>query len=389
MIKRGLQKKIINSLNNFPVVGILGSRQVGKTTLALEIRSHYPNTSIYLDLELPSDLSKIAEPELYLNQHRDSLVIIDEIQRMPSLFPVLRALVDQDRKPGRFLILGSASPEMIKKSSESLAGRIIYHELPPFHISEVGQDERVLQSLWLRGGYPLSYLAESEEDSLAWREAFIRTYLERDIPQLGIRVPALQLRRFWLMLSHSHGRLWNASQIAGSLGVSAPTVRHYLDILAETFIVRQLQPYLPNLKKRLVKTPKVYIRDSGLLHALLNIRIIDDLLGNPYLGSSWEGFALEQVWNALPDDWPKYFYRTSAGAEIDLLVFPPGAGPVAFEMKYTGAPRLSRGYHTGFNDLGCDQGFVIYSGKAVYPLAKKVSALPLASVTKLKEIMKR
>lgn len=387
MVSRDLEKQVIVSLQDFPVVGILGSRQVGKTTLAHEIRSRYPDTPVYLDLELPSDLSKIAEPELYLNQHRNSLVIIDEVQRMPSLFPVLRALVDQDRKPGRFLILGSASPEMVRKSSESLAGRIIYHELPPFHISEVGQDDRVLRNLWLRGGYPLSYLAKSDEASFTWREAFIRTYLERDIPQLGIRVPGLQLRRFWLMLAHSHGRLWNASQIAGSLGITAPTVRHYLDILTDTFIVRQLQPYLPNLKKRLVKSPKVYVRDSGLLHALLRIPTTDDLLGNPYLGSSWEGFALEQVWNALPGDWPKYFYRTSAGAEIDLIVFPPGAGPVAFEMKYTGSPRLPKGYHIGFGDLGCHQGFVIYPGKEVYPLAKKVSALPIAAVARLTEII--
>lgn len=389
MVKRKLQEQIVASLNNFPVVGILGSRQVGKTTLALEIRNHYPGNSVYLDLELPSDLSKIAEPELYLNQYRDFLVIIDEIQRMPSLFPVLRALIDQNRMPGRFLILGSASPEMIRKSSESLAGRIIYHELPPFHIGEVGQDDLAVQNLWLRGGYPLSYLAETDTASLAWREAFIRTYLERDIPQLGVRVPALQLRRFWLMLSHSHGRLWNASQIAGSLGVSAPAVRRYLDILGETFIIRQLQPYLPNLKKRLVKSPKVYIRDSGLLHSLLNIRTIDELLGNPYLGSSWEGFALEQVWAALPDDWPKYFYRTSAGAEVDLVVLPPRAGPIAFEMKYTAAPRLPRGYHIGFSDLKCDQGFVVYPGKDVYPLAKKVSALPLASAARLREIVKQ
>lgn len=388
MINRGLEKHVVASLQNFPVVGILGSRQVGKTTLALEIRSHCPDTSVYLDLELPSDLSKIAEPELYLNQHRDSLVIIDEIQRMPSLFPILRALVDQDRKPGRFLILGSASPDMVKKSSESLAGRIIYHVLPPLQISEVGQDDRVSWSLWLRGGYPLSYLAKTDEASFAWREAFIKTYLERDIPQLGIRVPALQMRRFWLMLSHTHGRLWNASQIAGSLGITAPTVRHYLDILAETFIVRQLQPYLPNLRKRLVKSPKVYVRDSGLLHALLNIRTTDGLLGNPYLGSSWEGFALEQVWNALPDDWPKYFYRTSAGAEIDLIVLPPGTGPVAFEIKYTGSPRLARGYHLGFDDLGCHQGFVVYPGKEIYPLAKNISALPITSVARLAEIMK-
>jgi len=387
MIQRELQKKIVASLQNFPVVGILGSRQVGKTTLALEIRSHYSHATVYLDLELPSDLSKIAEPELYLNQYRNSLVIIDEIQRMPSLFPVLRALVDQDRKPGRFLILGSASPEMVKKSSESLAGRIIYHVLSPLQISEVGQDDRVLRKLWLRGGYPQSYLAKTDEASFTWREAFIRTYLERDIPQLGIRVPALALRRFWLMLSHSHGRLWNASQIAGSLGITAPTVRHYLDILSDTFVIRQLQPYLPNLKKRLVKSPKVYLRDSGLLHTLLNIRTIDDLLGNPYLGSSWEGFAVEQAWNALPDNWPKYFYRTSAGAEIDLIVFPPQAGPVALEIKYTASPKLPRGYHIGFNDLGCQQGFVIYPGKEVYPIAKNISALPMASAGRLTEII--
>lgn len=387
MISRALEKQIVISLQNFPVVGTLGSRQVGKTTLALEIRKHYPDTSVYLDLELPSDLSKIAEPELYLNQHRNSLVIIDEIQRLPSLFPILRALVDQDRKPGRFLILGSASPDMVRESSESLAGRIIYHVLPPLQISELGQDDGVHWSLWLRGGYPLSYLAKTDESSFIWREAFVKTYLERDIPQLGIRVPALQMRRFWLMLSHSHGHLWNASQIAGSLGITAPTVRHYLDILADTFIVRLLQPYLPNLKKRLVKSPKVYVRDSGLLHTLLNIRTIDGLLGNPYLGSSWEGFALEQVWNTLPDDWPKYFYRTSAGAEIDLIVLPPGSGPITFEMKYTGSPKLSRGFHLGFDDLGCRRGFVVYPGKEIYPLAKDVSALPITSVARLAEIM--
>jgi hypothetical protein len=387
MISRALEKQIVTSLQNFPVVGILGSRQVGKTTLALEVRRHHPDTSVYLDLELPSDLSKIAEPELYLNQHRNSLVIIDEIQRMPTLFPILRALVDQDRKPGRFLILGSASPDMIKKSSESLAGRIIYHVLAPFQISELGQDDRVYWSLWLRGGYPLSYLAKTDESSFVWREAFIKTYLERDMPQLGIRVPALQMRRFWLMLAHSHGRLWNASQIAGSLGITAPTVRHYLDILEDTFIVRRLQPHLPNLKKRLVKSPKVYVRDSGLLHTLLNIRTTEGLLGNPYLGSSWEGFALEQVWNALPDDWPKYFYRTSAGAEIDLIVLPPGSAPIAFEMKYTGSPKLSRGYHIGFDDLRCRQGFVVYPGQEIYPLAKEVSALPITSVARLAEIV--
>ncbi|KFZ44540.1 ATPase, partial [Smithella sp. D17] len=313
MIKRKIKGIILKSLKTYPVVGILGSRQVGKTTLAKAIKEMVRTDAIYLDLELPSDLNKLQDAELYLRQFEKSLVIIDEIQRMPSLYPLLRALVDQNRIGGRFLILGSASPELIRHSSESLAGRIIYHELTPLNLFET--DAGKLKNLLLRGGYPNSYLAKNDDESFIWRESYIKTYLERDIPQLEIHIPAMQLRRFWTMLAHSHGQLWNASKIAGSLGISAPTVRRYLDILESTFIVRQLQPYHNNTKKRLIKSPKVYIRDSGLNHALLRIKTLDDLTGHPSVGASWEGFVIEQIVSLLPENSQYYFYRSNAGAE--------------------------------------------------------------------------
>jgi len=245
---------------------------------------------------------------------------------MPGLFPVLRSLVDANRKNGRFLILCSASPELRRQSAESLAGRIIYHELEPLSADEVGPEKESMQKLWLRGGYPLSYLAAGDTESLRWRDAFISTYLERDIPQLGIRVPAAALRRFWQMLSHLQGRVWNASQLASGIGVSPPTARHYLDILQDTFMVRQLQPYFRNIKKRIIKSPKIYLRDSGLLHALLHIDSRETLLGHPVAGPSWEGWVIEQLVNMLPPGWEFYYYRTAGGAEIDLVLLPPGGG---------------------------------------------------------------
>ncbi|MBM4135294.1 MAG: ATP-binding protein [Nitrospira sp.] len=381
MIARKIQQTIERSLKKYPVVGILGSRQVGKTTLAHFIRKNFGGKSVYLDLELPSDQNKLQDPELYMGQFKDTLVIIDEIQRMPSLFPLMRALVDQNRIAGRFLILGSASPELIKHASESLAGRIIYHELKPFILEETGYSN--IQQLWLRGGYPLSYLSENDDASFTWREAFIKTYLEMDIPQLGIHVPAAQLRRFWTMLAHSHGQLWNASQIANSLGISAPTVRNYLDILAETFIVRQLQPYYFNIKKRLIKSPKVYIRDSGLLHALLRIRTIEDLQSHPSLGSSWEGFVIEQIIGLIPESWQAYFYRTNAGAEIDLLLFDDKNKPIAIEIKYSASPKVMRGFWNAYEDLSCERGFVIYPGEETYPLGNNVFALPVKEIIKI------
>jgi len=374
MIRRKIRRAILDSLKKYPVVGILGSRQVGKTTLAKMIQADIKQKVVYLDLELPSDQNKLQDPELYLRQFTDSLVIIDEIQRMPSLFPLLRALVDQKRAGGRFLILGSASPALIKQASESLAGRIIYHELTPFTLEETGYDS--IQKLWLRGGYPESYLVQNDDDSLTWREAFIKTYLEMDIPQLGIRVPAMQLRRFWTMLAHSHAQLWNASQIANSLGLSAPTVRNYLDILGETFIARQLQPYHFNTKKRLVKSPKIFIRDSGLLHALLRIRTFEDLQAHPALGSSWEGFIVEQIIGLIPKNWQAFFYRTSAGAEIDLLLLDARNRPVAVEVKYSTSPKVSKGFWIACEDLSCGKGFVVYPGEESYPIRNNVFTLP-------------
>lgn len=379
MIKRSLQDKIVTSLAQFPVVGIIGSRQTGKTTLAKWIQKQTKN-AVYLDLELPSDQNKLREPELYFNRYGNALVIIDEIQRLPSLFPVIRALVDQNRIPGRFLILGSASPDMLKKSAESLAGRVVYHELPPFQLDEIGNKNDRVTQLWLRGGYPDSFLAADMKSSLNWREAFIRTYLERDVPQLGIRVPAGQLRNFWSMIAHNHGQLWNASQIANSLGISAPTVRHYLSILEATFLVRQLRPFHTNMKKRLVKAPKVYIRDSGLLHSLLGIESMDDLQGRPLIGHSWEGFVVEQIVAQLPPRWQPYFFRTAAGAEIDLLLAHSGKKPVAVEIKFAAAPDVGKGFRNACLDLQCRKEFIVYPGREAYPLGKTTIALPLMQI---------
>ena len=382
MIRRKIQEAIERSLKKYPVVGILGPRQVGKTTLAKMIKEGITGKRvIYLDLELPSDLNKLQEPELYLSQFLDTLVIIDEIQRMSSLFPLIRALVDKKRIEGQFLILGSASPEFIRHASESLAGRIIYYELTPFTLHEIGYEH--IHKLWLRGGYPLSYLSENEDDSFAWRESFIKTYLEMDIPQLGIHIPAVHLRRFWTMLAHSHGQLWNSSQIANSMGVSAPTVRNYLDILVDTFIVRQLQPYYLNIKKRLRKSPKVYIRDSGLLHALLGIRSFENLQGYPSAGNSWEGFIIEQILGIMPEGWQPFFYRTGAGAEIDLFLINRKNEPVAIEVKYSASPRVSRGLLNALRDLSCKKVFIVYPGEESYPLGNNIYSLPVKDIIRI------
>jgi hypothetical protein len=295
----------------------------------------------------------------------------------------MRALVDRKRSGGRFLILGSASPEMIKHASESLAGRIVYHELSPFTLAETGLKRR--EQLWLRGGYPLSFLAGNDEESSAWRASFIRTYLEMDLPQLGIRVPAPQIRRFWTMLAHVHGQLWNASRIAGSLGITAPTVKHYLDILEETFVARVLAPWHSNAKKRLIKSPKVYIRDPGLLHALLRIATIEDLRSHPIAGSSWEGFVIEQLLGILPRDWQAHYYRTSAGAEIDLLLQDRRNRPVAVEIKFSATPQVTKGFWIAMDDLSCKKGYVIYPGDEAYPIANNVMALPLSDMNKILE----
>lgn len=384
MIKRRLEPILLASLRRFPVVGLVGSRQVGKTTLARAVARRF-GEPVYLDLERPSDAARLADPELYLEAREKRLVVIDEIQRNPGLFPVLRSLVDARRKNGRFLILGSASPDLSRQAAESLAGRVLYHELSPFTLEEIGGGQRPARmTLWNRGGFPGSYLAANDARSLEWREAFIDTHLQRDLPALGVRVPAASLRRFWEMLAHYHGQIWNASKIAASLGVTAPTAKHYLDTLQDTFMVRALAPFAINLKKRLVKSPKIYLRDSGLLHALLRIGDTERLLGHPVAGASWEGWVIEQALAAARGSSGASFYRTAAGAEIDLLIEPPNGRLLAFEIKLGSAPVPTRGFWSALSDLKPDAAFVVYGGKERYPLGHGVEALP---VTMLGEVL--
>jgi len=378
MLRRLLEPSLLASLKRFPVVGLVGARQCGKTTLARAV-ARKVGRAVYVDLERPSDAARLTDPELFLEPLADRLVIIDEIQRQPELFPVLRSLVDARRRSGRFLVLGSASPALARQASESLAGRIVYHELTPFTLTEVATlRRRDTLTLWNRGGFPGSLLAASNPRSFAWREAYIATHLQRDLPELGVRIPATALRRFWEMLAHLHGQIWNASKIAASLGVTAPTAKRYLDTLQDTFMVRVLAPFAANVKKRLVKSPKVYLRDSGLLHALLRIGTIDDLLGHPIAGASWEGWVTEQALAADGGRSAAYFYRTAARAEIDLVLERSHGRRFAFEIKLASAPTLSRGFWSGIADLKASAAYVVYSGKERYPLGKGVEALPVS-----------
>jgi len=371
-----LENNLCQSLERFPAVGLIGARQVGKTTLAKMIRERWPRESLYLDLERPADYASLSEPERFLVRHADKLVVIDEIQLRAELFPVLRSLIDMDRYAGRFLLLGSSSPDLIRQSGESLAGRIAYHELSPFLLTELSRDQ--MDQLWIRGGFPDSVLAISEEASVQWREDFILTYLQRDLTSMGydIRIPAMALRRFWQMLANLHGQLLNLSQLSTNLEMSRQSVRKYLDILQETFMIRQLQPFHANLKKRLVKTPKVYLRDSGILHTLLGIDTFDNLLGNSMVGMSWEVFCLEQILNRMPRRWDAYFYRTQAGAEVDLVLLPRAAdAPILVEFKHSHTPKPTKGFWTAKEDLQPKASFIIYPGESAYPIAESVEVL--------------
>ena len=379
-IKRQIEPDIKKNLRDFPVVAILGPRQCGKSTLAKRIISSRVK-SVYLDLELDSDLGKIEDPEFFLSQHEDKLVCIAEIQRKPDLFKTLRGLIDRKRRNGRFLILGSASRDLIRQSSESLAGRICYMELTPFHFSEVSNAGKPdLMKLWSRGGFPDSFLSRSNQSSTTWRENFIRTFLERDIPQLGFRIPARTLRRLWTMLAHSHGQILNSSRLGESIGVSHTTIRSYLDILSQTFMLRLVQPFHSNVKKRIIKSSKVYVRDSGILHSLLGIENKNDLFGHPVFGSSWEGFALENVLSAYPGYNP-YFYRTSSGVEIDL-VLEKGTKRIAFEFKSSKSPAPSKGFYLALKDLSVNRAFIISPVDEQYPLKSNVVVAPLHAFIK-------
>ncbi len=381
MIERHRQQTVLDRLDQFPAVALLGPRQVGKTTLAGEIAEG--RESIYLDLEAAPDREKLADPVLYLSAHEDKLVILDEVQRLPEIFQALRGLIDSGRrrgkKSGRFLLLGSASIDLLKQSGESLAGRIAYVELNPFDALETGAKD--IDMLWTRGGFPDSFLAESDRASAVWRENFIRTYLERDIPQLGPRVPAETLRRFWTMLAHVQGGLVNAAQLARSLAVDGKTIARYLDLLVDLMLVRRLPPYHGNVGKRLVKSPKIYIRDSGIVHALLGLEGREDILGHPVAGGSWEGFVLQNLLSAAPERVSASFYRTSAGAEIDLLLQVPGGGVWAVEIKRGLTPKLKKGFYHAREDLKPARSFIVYSGNDRYRIAENVEAIGLRELS--------
>ena len=414
MITRRLEKTLKQYLRQFPAVALLGPRQVGKTTLA----RHLAGTGVagtdetgtdeagtgaphYLDLENPADMAKLTDARGYLAMLRGKLVIIDEVQRAPEIFQVLRGLIDEyimaGEDAGHFLLLGSASIELLRQSGETLAGRIAYMELEPLDILEVGQGDDLKEGdglkarqeselevgaqnakrLWVRGGFPRSFLANNDQQSTLWRANFITTYLERDIPQLGVRIPAETLRRFWTMLAHSQGGLLNIAQFARSLAVDGKTAARYLDLMVDLLLVRRLPPYHANIRKRLVKSPKTYIRDSGLLHTLLRLDDLDQLLGHPIAGDSWEGFVIENLLRTAPNRTEASFYRTMAGAEIDLVLNLPGGAIWAIEIKSGAAPKVSKGFHNARKDINPDKAFVVYGGDERYPMGANIEAIGL------------
>ena len=375
MLDRPAEVRTVASLlKRHPVVGLVGARQVGKSTLARMIAERSTRPVTFFDLEDPEDAARLQDPMLALKPLR-GLVVIDEIQQHPDLFPVLRVLADRTRTPARFLVLGSASPELLRQGAETLAGRIIYHELGGFGLEEVGESND--RRLWLRGGMPRSYLARSLKESFEWRQGFVRTFLERDLPQLGININAVTMRRFWTMLAHYHAQIWNASEFARSFGVADTTVRGYLDRLVSALVVRQLQPWHENISKRQVRAPKIYLSDSGLLHTLLNLRTRADLESHPKLGASWEGFVIEEIRLRLGAERDEcFFWATHSGAELDLLVV-RGRVRLGFEIKRTSAPRVTPSMRHALEDLKLRKLEVVHAGESSFPLAPKIWALPV------------
>ncbi len=370
---RSIESTVIKLISYFPAIGIIGPRQAGKTTLARQIMQQVKEDTLYLDLENEIDLTKLSNPTLFLAQYKNSCVVIDEVQRMPSLFPLLRSLIDAHRVPGRFILLGSASPGLVRDSSESLAGRIAYQELYPLNLQEIQSLSTADTFLhWLRGGFPNALLAPDESLSFVWRRNFIRTYVERDLPLLGLDTGAVNINKFWRMLASFHGNVWNAQNFSRSLGVSAPTVNRYLDFMEQAFLIRRLQPFSHNIKKRLVKSPKVYIRDSGLMHFLNGVATLEELQGNFMVGASWEGYVIEQTLALLQDQAEAYFYRTQQGAEVDLVLTKGNRTLIAIEIKYTISPKLTKGFIIATEDLGAPYNIIITPGKARFPLRENV-----------------
>ena len=405
MIERFLRGPLTQRLGAFPAVALLGPRQAGKTTLARTLEEGWSRKVVYLDLERDSDRGRLAEPELYLKAQSSSLVILDEVQCMPDLFPLLRSLTDERIRggdpAGHFLVLGSASPDLLRQSSESLAGRIAYLELAPFSYGELrkayefGRGEALSSDrrndLWIRGGFPRSLLAPTASISRQWRESFVATYLERDLPQLGYRLPAERMRRLWSMLAYDQGAQLNLSRLAGSLGIDGKTVRHNLDLLTDLYMVRQLPAWSGNSTKRLIKAPKVYLRDSGLVHMLAGIPDLDTLLGHPLCGGSWEGFVIESLLATIPSSWRASYYRTRAQAEIDLVLEGPRPRDrYAIEIKRTLAPKASRGFRTGAEDVGAQKRYVVIPEGERFPLGDGAEAVPFDEVVvELEELWSR
>ncbi len=387
MYLRQPQLKLLRLLQQFPAVGLLGPRQAGKTTLAFAQKALYPN-ALYLDLELPSAQRQLDDPEAFLMAHAQQLVILDEVQRMPELFGILRGVIDQRRRmnqpSGQFLLLGSATGVLLQQSSESLAGRVAYVELPALQASEIfGSKASVadLNALWMRGGFPLSWLAASDADSMTWREVFITTYLEKDIPALGPRIPATTLRRLWTMLAHHQGELLDQSKLASALAISGQTVSRYIDLLCDLMLVRRLPAWHGNVGKRLIRSPKVYVRDSGLVHALLGLSNLDAVLGHPVAGSSWEGFVVEQLVNAAPNAQAS-FYRTSNGAEVDLVLTFRNQQTWVIEIKRSSAPSASRGFHQAAVDLGAVRKLLVAPVEQTYPMKEHIEVVDVLTAVR-------
>jgi predicted AAA+ superfamily ATPase len=391
MIPRNLEHNLTNALTHMPVVALVGPRQVGKTTLAFQIaKQGLDKKTSYLDLELDTDLSKLSDPEAYLRRFENQLLIIDEVQRKPDLFRILRGLVDIRKRAGenagQFLLLGSASRDLLQQSSETLAGRIRYLELSPFSALEVHATDPLgfnPEKLWFRGGFPNSYLAATNDESWDWRNDFISSYVERDIPLMGPQIPATRMKKFWTMLAHYHGQQVVFSDLGKSLEVSHTTIKTYLDILTDFYMVRQIQPWSGNTKKRLVKSPKIYLRDTGLLHKLLNISDFDSLLGNPILGASWEGFVAENIIVSLSNKWQYSYYRTTTQTEIDLVLEGPNKEVWAVEIKRSSAPVLKKGFHSACEDIEATRKFIVYSGTERFPIAGDTEAIGLIEFLKL------
>lgn len=382
MLTRATFATVERRLSRYPAVALLGPRQVGKTTLAQAIAARHPG-ALLLDMERESDRAAVARPELFFPAHRDRLIVLDEVQHAPHLFAALRPEIDADRRAGRFLMLGAASGDLLRQSGESLAGRVAYVELTPLLVAEVRADLAAVQGLWLRGGYPLSHLAPDDEASFQWRQEFLRTFLQRDLPAMGVRVPAETLRRYWTMLAHLQSQLFNASQLALALGgASHTTAARYLDTLVDTLMVRRLEPHLANVGKRLIKSPKTYVRDSGLLHALLGLATVRDLQGHPVAGASWEGFVVEQVAAHMPAGAQLGFYRTAAGAEVDLVI-EYRSRKLALEIKFSSAPKPSKGFWHALEDLQIAQAYVVAPVARRYALAQGVTVVPVWEIEPL------